>query len=71
MANKTLIGKLATLLDTTTVMLAVSTRTRWNALADRERRSVLRILLAVVERTGRKRLLDMDYQNAMNQAEGC
>ena len=71
MANKTLIGKLAKLLDTTTVMLAISTRTRWNTLADRERRSVLKILLVMVERTGRKQLHDMDYQNAMNQAAGC
>lgn len=66
MANKTLIGKLAKLLDTTTVMLAVSTRARWNALADRQRRKVLQTLLAMVERTGRTRLTDMDYQNAMN-----
>ncbi len=71
MQNKTLIAKLANLLDTTTVMLSVSTRKEWNALADRQRRAVLRILLAMVKRTGCKRLTDMDYCNAMSRAQGC
>ncbi len=71
MQNKTLIAKLAKLLDTTTVMLSVSTRKEWNDLADRQRRAVLRILLAMVKRTGRKRLTDMDYCNAMSRAQGC
>ncbi len=71
MANKSLIGKLAKLLDTTTVMLSIGTRARWNAFTDNQRRAILCILLAMVERTGRKRLTDMDYQNAMNQAQGC
>ncbi len=71
MQNKTLITKLAKLLDTTTVMLSVSTRKEWDNLADRQRRAVLRILLAMVKRTGRKRLTDMDYCTAMRQAQGC
>ncbi len=71
MQNKTLIAKLTKLLDTTTVMLSVATRKEWNDLADRQRRAVLRILLAMVKRTGRKRLTDMDYCNAMSQAQGC
>lgn len=71
MANATLIHKLAAILDTTKVLLAVNTRARWNALTDRHRRKVLQVLLAMAQRTGRKRLDDMDYQNAMNQADGC
>ncbi len=70
MTNKTLINKLAKLLDTTVVMLSVSTQTRWNNLNHKQHRKSIQILLSTIERTGQKRLTDMDYQNAMNQMEG-
>ena len=58
--------KLYALLETPTVMLLSSTQAQWNSLTANNRNRVLRTLLSVVERLGRTRLTDMDYQNAMN-----
>lgn len=63
--------KLLNQLDTWVVMLSGATRRRWNDLSDKNRCKAIRVLSEMACRCNRQRLYDVDYQNVMNQLEGC